>query len=1146
MKPNRVMSAGAVLFFIAFVLLTPSAKAQQVNAAITGRVSDPSGAAIPGAKVVATDVERQTRLQTVTNFEGVYDLPLVPIGTYNVKVENQGFQAAQQSNITLVLNQVARIDFQLKLGDVSTSVEVSEAPPLLQTESTQVSSVMDAQAIANLPLETRNYNQLALLTPGAVTTSPGAFNTGLSTFNAGRPYINGNREQANHYLLDGIDNNEFVDNNVAFSPNVDAIQEFNVITNNPSAEFGHFLGGVISVSLKSGTNQFHGNAFEFLRNDFFNANEWSRNFSADPSTNSAPTGMHWNQFGGTLGGPVKRNKLFFFVDYQGSRFDTPASTSNKTTFTPQNVSGNLSDIPGIDLHYPGTTVAMPADLTKAAICDAGQNFGSSPCIKGVSSTATKIIGVLPKPDLPGIQNNLSNSERTYTHGNQGDAKVDWAITDRDHLFARYSQQYIEQPIINTQPLLYNGSGNNVFPLKSGVINYTKTLTSTMVNEFRAGVNYFPAEANIQALGNGNTAGLIPGQPTAFLPGLYFAGAPVGGSQNGPFAFGTTYSPEIFHQTVIQFEDTFTMTRGAHTMHAGFQFERYRNNYIPATSNDGAAGQIGFTGQYTGNAEADFLLGLPAYIAYGQGFAGTVGQRNNAIGAFFQDDWRVTPRLTVNLGLRWQLFTPIYEIHDRMTNFNLIGGQVLLAGQNGNSRALYDQYNGIANFLPRIGVAWTPWDRNTVIRAAFSRSSFQEGTGEYNRLPTNAPWNTDLVAQMTAGANGAIPSNQITLDQGFAGLGAAGAGCTKANVASAPAACFAGVRLHMTDPNYRPAVSNQWNLSIQHQFGASTTLQVAYIGQHTDHLADILFANQKVLLPNGTAIPGPYLSGNPALKNEIGQARLNATSGIQNYHALQLSAQRRLAKGLEFGLNYSWAKCLTNAMGYYGRYGDQTASQASADKAFQQYVYNLGLDYGLCDHDVTNVFTSYVTYELPFGRGRIFGNHVNKLVESVAGGWQANAIVSLHGGFPLSIYDFSDPSGTGSAEPRPDCTAPSRQTPYKNYVQLDANGKPVPGSGGYIWFDPTTMAHPAPGHLGSCGVSTERGPGLKQVDFSLAKHFAITERQTIEFRGEAINLFNTPIFTVQGYSTDVFGGSNFGVINSSLGARNLQFGLKYRF
>ena len=295
MKPHTAVSFGVALALLLLItLVTPQpSHGQQVMASITGNVADPSGAAVPEAKVTVVDTERGTTFTTTTSSDGIYDLPQVPIGTYDIKVERPGFQAAKESNITLVLNQVARLDFQLKVGDVATSVEVTSNAPLLQTDSTQVGTVMDAHAIANLPLETRNYNQLALLTPGAVTTSPGAFNTGLSTFNSGRPYINGNREQANYYLLDGIDNNEFVDNNVAFSPNVDAIQEFNVIANNPSADLGHFLGGVISVSTKSGSNQFHGDVFEFLRNDFFNANDWSRNFSPDPTVNSAPAKMRW-------------------------------------------------------------------------------------------------------------------------------------------------------------------------------------------------------------------------------------------------------------------------------------------------------------------------------------------------------------------------------------------------------------------------------------------------------------------------------------------------------------------------------------------------------------------------------------------------------------------------------------------------------------------------------------------------------------------------------------------------------------------------------------------------------------------------------------------------------------------------------------
>jgi len=1145
----KVRAACALLLTALFLAVPMTSWGQQITAAITGKVTDASGAAVPDAKVTATDVDRGTGITTTTNAEGVYELPSLPVGTYTVRVEKQGFTAAQQSNVTLVLNQVAKLDFPLTVGNVATSVEVTSAAPLLQTETTQVSTLLNAHAIENLPLETRNYQQLALLIPGSVTTSPGAFNTGQTTFNAGRPYINGNREQANSDILDGIDNNEFVDNNVAYSPNIDAIQEFNVITNNPSAEFGQFLGGVVSVSIKSGTNQYHGLLFEYLRNDFFNANEWSRNFTGF----NTPPLLRWNEFGGTFGGPIVKNKLFFFTDYQGSRFDTPATASPITTFTNQEKTGNLSDIPGIALNYPGTNVALPANLNQAVICTNGQKMGVNACINGISPTALKILQALPGPNLTGSNNgtlnNLSNSQHTYTNGDQGDAKVDWDPTDKDRFFARYSQQHIINPTVNSQPLLYNSSGNNVFPLWNGVLGYTHTFSPTLVNEFRAGVNYYPAEANTQSATTTAGAGLVPGQPTPLLPGLSFSGAPVGGGVNGPFAFGTTDSPEIFHQTSIEFDDSVIKTWNAHTFRMGFQGIRYRNDYVPATSSDGAAGQIGFGGGFTGNAEADFLLGLPNYIGYGKGFAGTVGQRNSAFGAYFQDDWRVNSHLTINMGLRWQLFTPIYEVDNRMTNFGEINGAVELAGVNGNSQALYNQYNGIANFLPRAGVAWSPFEnnsifRNTVFRAAFSRSSFQEGTGEYNRLATNAPWNIDLVNQTTPGANGAIPSNEITLDQGFAALGASGTPCTVQNVTSAPASCFAGVRLHLTDSNYRPAVSNQWNFTLQHQFGNSTTIQAGYVGQHSDHLAAIYDAGQSVLLPGGAVIPGPYLSGNPTLKNDgTGQVRLNTSTGIQNYNSLQISAQQRFSHGLQFLLNYTWAKCLTNNQGYYGRYGDSTASQASADVAFQQYVYNTSLDYGLCDHDVTNVFNGYLTYDLPYGKDRPFGRDANKFMNAVLGDWQFDTIVTVHGGFPISMLDWSGDPGTGSFQPRPSCIAPSQETPYKNY-----------SGGGYVWFNPDTMANPPAGQFGNCGVSSERGPGLKQVDISLHKRFSITERQNVEFRAEAINAFNTPIFTVQGYQIDVIGFNQngsvatplTGVVNSSLGARNLQFALRYSF
>jgi hypothetical protein len=694
---------------------------------------------------------------------------------------------------------------------------------------------------------------------------------------------------------------------------------------------------------------------------------------------------------------------------------------------------------------------MPSNLNNAAICTGSAIFGSAPCINGISATALKILNVLPQANLSGANggtlNNLGNAVHSYTNSDQGDVKVDWVPTERDHVFGRYSQGFTNNPTTNSQPLIYGTT--NQFPVYSGVLDFTHTFNSRLINDARAGVSYYPAEANTVSGGAANTSGLINGQPTAYLPSLTFAGSPVGSS------FGTVDAPEIFHQTTIQFDDTLIYSRGNQTIHAGFQAVRYRNDYVPATGADGAAGDMTFTGNYSGNAEADFLLGLPTNIGYGKGYTGTVGQRNSAFGAFIQDDWRITPHLTINMGLRYQVFTPIYEVGNRMTNFGEYTGQIELAGVNGNSRALYNQYNGIANFLPRLGIAWTPWGDKTVIRSAFSRSSFQEGTGEYNRLATNAPWNIDLTGQYSAGTNGAIPANQLFLDQGFTalGAGASAAQCTVQNVTAAPASCFAGLRIHMTDPNYRPAVSNQWNFTLQHQFGNSLTVQAGYIGQHTDHLAAIYFAGQKVLNPNGTVSPSLYLAGNPTLSSDgLGQVRLNTSTGIQNYNSLQLTAQQRFSHGLSCQVNYTWSKCLTNNQGYYGRYGDAAASQASADVSFQQYVYNASLDYGLCDHDVAQVFNGYLSYELPFGKGRMFGANSSKVVNALLGDWQMNTVFTVHGGFPISMLDWGGDGGTGSAQGRPDCIAPSQETPYQNYA-----------GGGYVWFNAATM-----------------GPGTRQV------------------------------------------------------------------
>ena len=347
--------------------------AQDTSANITGRITDPSGAAVANAKVTATDADRGTVFRTQTNTDGVYNLSRLPIGRYEAARGGQRVPDCRASRLRRCLS--AKRPRWMSLSPSASSRNrwwSRPATKYCRRKPRKSARCSKHRPSPNLPLETRNYNQLTLLVPGSATISPASFNTGLKTFNSARPNLNGNREQANYYLLDGMENTEFVDNNVAYSPNLDAIQQMSIVTNNPSAELGQFLGGVISVGLKSGTNQYHGDAFEYLRNDFFNANEWSNNFNGLPTPRE-----RWNEYGGTFGGPIKKNKLFFFTDYQGSRFDLPATATPKTTFTAQDATGNLSDL-GVTLHYPGTNVVMPSNLTQAADLRTGTEDGREP------------------------------------------------------------------------------------------------------------------------------------------------------------------------------------------------------------------------------------------------------------------------------------------------------------------------------------------------------------------------------------------------------------------------------------------------------------------------------------------------------------------------------------------------------------------------------------------------------------------------------------------------------------------------------------------------------------------------------------------------------------------------------------------------
>lgn len=1212
MKPLTV----ALSFFLALVLLTtasPLMWSQEVTANIVGTVSDPSGAPIKGAAVAATDVDRGTVWNAETNGAGAYNLLRLPIGTYTVKVTAPGFQTVSRAPFTLVLNQTAGIDVQMKVGSASETIEVSGAAPILQTQTVDVSTLIDANTNVSLPLASRNYLQLSLLAPGVTNVDPDGMRTPYNMLSSGRPYINGNREQANEYLIDGILNSEDKNNETGYTPSVDAIQEFNLITQNASAEFGNYQGGVVSVSTKSGTNRFHGGVYEFFRNDALNANKasagWTRGvdngvLGFDSQGVQKKPELRYNQFGATFGGPIIKDKLFFFADYQGQRLINAGPTGAQVltssarggdfgqlctdfggTFNGAGVCNGASPPPGqsAQLFYPsGPNATQPIPFNNLA--NAAAPFNTP------SPVATALFGQTKNYPVPAVDtlaaNNLFYKSGNSLNNNQGDLKIDYVLSNRDHLFGRWSQMDLNEPTSTGCVFCNSGAveGSDQ-PVRNFVVNWTHSFRSDLLNEARFGFNAVRFDQRFtptSSLGNvSDQLGISGGNLQA--PGL--VEIDITGSNGGAAALGLRNLIQVFHTTQGQLEDNIIYTRGHHQIKTGFQFVRERQDYI-YQGNNGALGFLTVSA-LTGSSLADFWLG---YVSTGGGLSvrdtgGVVSRpaqlRGNIFGAYVQDDWRVTPTLTVNLGLRFEDHTPLYEASNRAVNFGLATGTISTAnGQDGTTKfgnqALYNNYLGIGDWLPRIGLAWTPaaLGGKTVIRAGFGISEFLEGGGSNEELTLNLPFG--ILQQSGLG----------TLSQGF--------GPTLPNPCpTINQSCYAGNRIRVYDQNFKPAMIDQWNLTIQHQLTNSLTLQLGYVGQRGAHLLNFediaqrmgLNAQGKIAQPGElivTQVAGPFLGGGsvpcaqtpgakcgtPGSLYAADQAAVNASGAFaccgalagtnmsnsdQKYNALQAVLQKRMTNGLQAQIAYTFSKCMSNSPGYFGTGWGSTNATSSGGQPGWENIYNPRREWGPCYYDQTHILTSYVTYQLPLGRGKQFGHDMNSALNAVLGNWEIGGILTVHSGNALTLNEFGgwgiggDTSHTGGIEPftlsgRPNCSGPIKNV---NRTVLASGNTP-----GYIqWFDTSNISDPANNTFGTCGVGNARGPRYANVDLSLHKGFLFTETTKLEFRFEALNAFNHPVWTFSGGpaggSFDQ-GSSQLGRITGSQGARQLQLALKFYF
>jgi hypothetical protein len=1079
------------------------------TATIVGTIHDASGAVIVGGTITATATDTGIRTAAKTDSTGNYVVTPLRIGNYSVTVEATGFKTETHGGIVLQVQDRLRLDFTMQVGSVNETVNVEAEVPVIQTESTSLGSVVASQQITDMPLNGRDYTQLATLTTGVVkiTESSGNINGASSQTNgnAGGAFaVNGTRGNLNNFMLDGIDNNSNDNAGNVLQTNVDAIQEFKVQTSNYSAEFARSGGAVINATIKSGTNQFHGTAFDFLRNDDLD----SRGFFEPAGTPKAP--YKQNQFGGTLGGPIRKNKTFFFMDYQGTRVAT-SQTDISTVPTPAEIGGNFSGILGgqVGTDAQGGPVYANQIFDPNSTNIVNGNVVRTPfpgnIIPGsrLDSISSAVAQLYPAPNVPGA---LANNYIVDALGNeqvdQADVRVDHTISDRQQIFARFSLS--QEDRFQTPPLpgLADGgsysTGNYLDDTRGAVVGYTFTISPTMVNELRIGFNRAHYIDNTPAYGqNYPPAGLdVPGVPNnATVNGLTLFG-PSGFKRLGE----PGYTPTTSTSQEFQYGDTLSIVRGKNSLKMGPELRWSQFNLFQIGQ---PRGSFSFSGQFTadspssgdgsGSGLADMLLGLPNFSTIST--LTYFGNRQQTYGGFIQDDYKLSSKLTLNLGVRYDYTTPITEAHNQQANFDFGTGQLVAAGQNGASAGLVTTDK--TDFSPRVGVAWNPF-KNTVIRSGYGRFfSYQEiRTGDPLQLAYNLPF----FYQPAFTSNGITPV--LTVSGGFPSLNPSQA------IDASVTASGSGVGSHLQAP-----VLDEWNFNIQQQLPTNILFEVAYVGSKSTHL-------QTLIDPNQDPVPGP---GNIQSRRPYPQYSGFTDivdRGNSNFDALEIKAEKRLSHGLMFLSAFTYSKSMN----------DQP--EICCNSPWPQNSYDIAAERGPSDFDQKFRWVSSFDYQLPVGKGQRYLNS-SRAEDLVLGGWHVGGIFTWHSGFYFSPAMDYDPSNTGSQGlTRTDRTCNGNLPSGQQSVNL--------------WFDPSCFPLPTGYAFGNSGKNVLLGPGGVGADLAFRKLFELAERARLEFRLELFNAFNHPVFAQpDNYITDGPGAT--GVITSTvLPQREIQFALKLHF
>jgi len=1080
------MNRSVACLILLLCFLVASAFAQVDTATIVGAVRDPSGAAVPSATITFLETSTGIRASVHPDAGGNYASPPLRVGTYKVIAEAAGFKTETRENILLRVQDRINLDFEMAVGAVSENVVVSAEAPVVQSETSSLGQVISSNQITELPLNGRDYIQLATLTTGVVRTSSGTNgNTGGASTGGLNSFVsNGARGTLNNFILDGIDNNSNDNGGVILRTSVDALQEFKIQTNSFSAEFGRSGGAAINAVIKSGSNAYHGSAFEFFRNSAMDA----RDFFEDPSAKKAS--FKQNQFGATVGGPIRKNKLFWFGDYQGTVIRNPLTFVSSVPDAAQRT-GDFSGAGNPTIYDPSTY--DPATNTRQPF--AGNMVPSN----RIDPTAQGIMNLYPLPTEPGkLRNNYVTSPIEQDRIDQGDFRGDYNMSTADQLFLRYSMSGRTDVRPAPLPGLANGGGSstgNGFEDTMGAsLGYTRSFTPSTLNEFRVGFNYVHIRRGVPLGGNKlppddlRVAGVPDNPPTNGLT-LF---APNGYRRVGD----PQYAPTILSSEERQITDVVSLIRGRHTIKLGAEFRWSQFNIFQLAS---PRGTFTFTGRFTQNPAdgdggislADELLGIPQTTTISSLM--NLGNRQHVPSFFVQDDFKVSSHFTLNLGLRYEYVSPLVEVNNKQSNFDYSTGGIIVANQNGASRGLIDVDH--LNFAPRIGFAWSPFgNAHTVIRSAFGM--FYSGQEIRTAAPLQLAYNVPFYYQPFFISDGITPL--VTVAQGFPPLDP-----TKA---VDPPVTSADQRLKT--PYYE-----QWNFAIQQQLPSAVAVELAYAGSKGTHLQVLTDQNQ-VVLPG----PGDVQSRRPY--PDFGPFSSIQNRGNSTYHSLQFKVEKRYTHGLSFLSAFTFSKAINDL------------PEICCAQPFPQNTHDLIPEKGLADFDQRLRWVFSFDYELPFGKGRKYLTS-SRAMDLAFGGWHLGGILSMASGFWFTPTLGYDPSNTGS----------------QGLVRTDriANGNLPSGQRDpSLWFDINAFPFPADFTFGNAGRNILEGPGQKILDGSIRKEFAITERQRLEFRAEFFNMLNHPNFAQPDNYIDDGPGSA-GVITSlAVPMRQIQFGLKYRF